>query len=307
LLSIEGPTLATGVLESNLEEIQQALNLGEDVNSKLKDGSNVLQLAVWSAKSLESIKPILDILVERGIDVDNTNQMGHTALHAAAVGEKIDFIEYLIAKGANVNAVDSDETTPIMLAAWKGNLEVVRFLVEKGKADVNLKNKIGLGIVDYAQKHTQVRDYLVTVVRDAKKAVEDMRRTSTLTNNGPTLNSEGKGKLGQFGKLMKKLSKGDIREWNVDETQFWLNTIGLVDGSVELDSIKSIFKGNKIDGSKLAKLTPEAFRTLLEVACGLYVNLLSQGSEWGNSRLDIHAERKVCTKATVPKGIFFKP
>lgn len=256
--------MATGVLEENLEEVRKALDAGEDVNLKLKDGSNVLQLAIWSSKSLESVKPILDLLVERGIDVDNANQMGHTALHAAAVAGKIDFIEYLIQHGANVNAVDSDNTTPIMIAAWKGNLETVTFLVEQGKADVNVKNKIGLGLVDYAQKHPEVKQYLKSVVRDAKQAVDDMKKTAEAGGKA-TLNSEGKGKLGQFGKLMKKLSKGDMREWTVEDTLFWLNTIGLDEKNKEVEIIKTAFKENNIDGNKLARMRPEAMKELLKV------------------------------------------
>lgn len=263
-LTNQVPSIATGVLEENYEEVKKALDFGEDVNLKLKDGSNALQLAVWSSKSLEKVKPILDLLIERGIEIDNANQMGHTALHAAAVAEKLDFIEYLLQKGANVNAADSDETTPVMLAAWKGNLDVVKFFVEKGKADVNIKNKIGLGLLEYAQKHPVVKDYLKAVVRDAKQAVEDMKKTAE-SGGKPTLNSEGKGKLSQFGKLMKKLTKGDIREWNAEETSFWLNTIGLADGSEELETIKSVFKKNNIDGEKLAKMKPEVLKDLLKV------------------------------------------
>lgn len=85
-------------MENNIQEVEQALNLGEDVNGLLKDKSNVLQLAVWKWDELEPIKPILDLLISKGLTIDNKNHLGHTALHTAIVKRKLDFIKYLIGR-----------------------------------------------------------------------------------------------------------------------------------------------------------------------------------------------------------------
>jgi ankyrin repeat protein len=92
----KGPSIATGVLTRNIEEIRQALNLGEDINSELQDGSNGLHLAVWSAVSLNAIKPVLEYLLEKGAKINALNQNGKSALHMAVLADKVEIVQFLV-------------------------------------------------------------------------------------------------------------------------------------------------------------------------------------------------------------------
>ena len=47
----------------------------------------------------------------------------------------LEVIQLLIEKGANINAVDNNEQTPLYWAAERGKLEVIKLLIEK---DVNI-------------------------------------------------------------------------------------------------------------------------------------------------------------------------
>ncbi len=94
----KGPAISTGVLSRNLEELKQALMLGQDVNIKFEGGSNGIQLAVWSSINLKAVKPVLDFLLSQGADINNANQYGQTALHMAVQGDKADIVEYLLGK-----------------------------------------------------------------------------------------------------------------------------------------------------------------------------------------------------------------
>jgi len=58
------------------------------------------------------------------------------SLHQAARAGDIDQVKLLISKGADVNAQDEKENTPLRYAAQTGKMEAVRLLVEAG-ADVN--------------------------------------------------------------------------------------------------------------------------------------------------------------------------
>jgi ankyrin repeat protein len=76
----------------------------------------------------------------KGAAVDTRDQRGTTLLmHAAAVGSP-EAVKLLLDKGADVNARNELEATPLILAA--GSVEKARMLVEKG-AGVNAQSKLG--------------------------------------------------------------------------------------------------------------------------------------------------------------------
>src|SRR5260370_37471227 len=76
----------------------------------------------------------------KGAAVDTRDQRGTPLLmHAAAVGSP-EAVKLLLDKGADVNARNELEATPLILAA--GNVEKARMLVEKG-AGVNAQSNLG--------------------------------------------------------------------------------------------------------------------------------------------------------------------
>lgn len=71
-------------------------------------------------------------------DEDDADPIDATPLHMA-VQRDLELVELLVANGADVNAKDANESTPIIWALAGGptsNLEILAFLVKKG-ADVN--------------------------------------------------------------------------------------------------------------------------------------------------------------------------
>ena len=65
-------------------------------------------------------------------------------LISAVLSQDVPVVKYLLNKGADINAKDtsSDQETPLMYAAWMGNLEMVDLLIRLG-ADVNYKDDKG--------------------------------------------------------------------------------------------------------------------------------------------------------------------
>ena len=55
----------------------------------------------------------------------------------------------LVRNGAAINSLTSDGWTPLMTAAFKGNPELVRYLLDEG-ADSSLKNQEGKTALDIA-------------------------------------------------------------------------------------------------------------------------------------------------------------
>jgi ankyrin repeat protein len=58
--------------------------------------------------------------------------VGESALSTAASFNKIIIVELLLARGANPNVATDRNETPLQIAAYNGNVEIVRMLIEAG-------------------------------------------------------------------------------------------------------------------------------------------------------------------------------
>lgn len=81
-------------------------------------------------------------LVEKGANVNATDDLGWAPLHSAAAWGHLEVARYLIEKGANVNVRDVDDLTPLHMAVLMNQLRVARLLI-KSNASVNAKDKSG--------------------------------------------------------------------------------------------------------------------------------------------------------------------
>ena len=80
----------------------------------------------------------LQYLLDRGAAVDAVDIGGVTALMLASESAHLEIARCLLERGAaNVNAADCDGMTSLMCASQNGHLEIVRFLVERDGATVN--------------------------------------------------------------------------------------------------------------------------------------------------------------------------
>ena len=75
-------------------------------------------------------------LVQRGMDVNTTDQSGMTLLMIATRNGNIALVKSLLANRANVNRRNQHGDSALLLAALKPDLEAVKLLLEHG-ADVN--------------------------------------------------------------------------------------------------------------------------------------------------------------------------
>lgn len=81
---------------------------------------------------------VRDSIKNGSVDINSTNTLGDTALHAAASSGKLEIINYLISNGASVDfKVQSSNArkegaTSLFYAVMKGNLDVVKALLNYG-------------------------------------------------------------------------------------------------------------------------------------------------------------------------------
>jgi uncharacterized protein len=88
--------------------------------------------------------PILKGLLAVGAD-PNFQGTGSTPLFAAAWNGRIEAAACLLARGANINAVEPSGVTPLMAAAARGDEGMVRLLLDRG-ADSNAQAPCGTAL-----------------------------------------------------------------------------------------------------------------------------------------------------------------
>ncbi|HBL98179.1 TPA: hypothetical protein DDZ86_00880 [Candidatus Dependentiae bacterium] len=78
-------------------------------------------------------KSLIKRIIQDGADINvKDDNDGSTLLHWACSQGCLSLANFLLEKGANIEANDIDLDTPLMLARKKKNFELVRFLLEKG-------------------------------------------------------------------------------------------------------------------------------------------------------------------------------
>ena len=130
-------------------------NVFDDWSSH-RTGGTPLHYAV-----LGNARKATELLIARGADVNAKNTEGETPLHYAVLGNARKATELLIARGADVNAKNKDDGTPLHYAALLNAREAADLLIAHG-ADVNAKYKDGRTPRDMAESlgHSELAQLL---------------------------------------------------------------------------------------------------------------------------------------------------
>src|SRR5262245_22178664 len=120
----------------SLANLELLIDKGADVNAKNRRGSTPLHWAIHDEAKVR-------LLLSKGADVNTKQAQGRTPLFLAALlGDGVPTIRLLFAKGADPNLASANGQTPLMMGAARGNVEGMQLLIEKG-AQVNAKDGAG--------------------------------------------------------------------------------------------------------------------------------------------------------------------
>ena len=96
--------------------------------------------------AFQNHRALCEVLIERQAAV---NRKGWTPLHYAATKGNIGIMRLLLEENAYIDAESSNGTTPLMMAAYYGSPLSVKLLLEEG-ADPNLRNQGNASALDLA-------------------------------------------------------------------------------------------------------------------------------------------------------------
>ncbi|KAL3087462.1 hypothetical protein niasHT_023710 [Heterodera trifolii] len=117
-------------------------SVGVDIESTDSNGDTALMCAL-----LENNLDIGHYLIARGARTDHMNKFGISPLHYFVKNGDFALCKFLMDNGANVNQKMTDDSdfhfTPLQIACVGGHLQIVKLLVEEGKADTESTDSNG--------------------------------------------------------------------------------------------------------------------------------------------------------------------
>jgi ankyrin repeat protein len=193
-----------------------------------------------------------------------TNSSGYSLLHTAAYVGNLELVKYLVDKGANANGVDNYKRSVLHHAAISGNLDLVKYLVEDHKADLTGVNIYNESVLHYAAGSGKLElvEYLVED-KDANALGVNSENISVLHRAATTGNLE----------LVKYLvEKHKANANGVDNYKF--SVLHHAAGSGSLEIVEYLVRDMKADvnavtktGSTVKAMTSnQAIKTFLEKA-----------------------------------------
>ncbi|XP_042310083.1 ankyrin repeat and death domain-containing protein 1B isoform X2 [Sceloporus undulatus] len=104
----------------------------------------------------------MERLFKKKVNINAVNVLKRTALHFAVAGNHISAVDFLLHHKARVDIADKHGLTPVHLAAWSGNLDIMLILIKAG-ADQKAKNQERRNALHLAAQNNSVRivDYFI--------------------------------------------------------------------------------------------------------------------------------------------------
>jgi len=133
---VDGSTpLQWAVYQGDLAEVRRLLKAGANVSLANNYGATPMGLAAEVGNA-----EILKLLLEAGADPESPNADGQTALLAVARTGNVEAAELLVKHGAKVDARERwGGQTPLMWASARRHPQMMQFLISKG-ADINARS-----------------------------------------------------------------------------------------------------------------------------------------------------------------------
>ena len=127
--------------EGNLKEIQKYIGLYPDFiyDRDDEDDDHTCLLLAGSAGN----SAVVEYLIRKGADINAINKEHSNLLHVTAFAGNLELVRFLVDdKGFDINKQNITDATPLHYAVFWAKKDIVEFLINKG-ANLYLKDKLG--------------------------------------------------------------------------------------------------------------------------------------------------------------------
>jgi len=169
------PFLMSVIQDGNVQIVQYLVEQGADVNKANDKGFTPFLLACHLGNFA-----IVSYLFSKGVDVSTRVKGGFTALMVACGSEhrNIDVINFLLNPiGVNVNETDDDGVTALMIASENGDINIVKNLISAG-ADVSAKAADGTTALNAAKEEGNQKIVNILQSKGGRRTRTKRRNTS---------------------------------------------------------------------------------------------------------------------------------
>ena len=136
------------VKKESVEEIEVAIQNGSDLENRNDFHQNTVLMRAILKKREEGISKLL---IESGADINARNLYEDTPLIVSILKKREGISKLLIESGADIHARNEGGYTPLMLAAQKKQVETVKLLLAYG-ADVHAVDNLGDSVMSHAKR-----------------------------------------------------------------------------------------------------------------------------------------------------------
>lgn len=127
---------------------KKLISNGGNVNDANDTGESVLASAIRHRSDMD----LLLLLIENGADIYDFDDEGVSIFDMAITYNNIEMVRFMIEKGIDVNTTNRrSRFTPLMAAVCYGRIEIVKLLLEHG-ANQKVLDEKGFSCIDFARK-----------------------------------------------------------------------------------------------------------------------------------------------------------
>ena len=148
--------------------VEFLVNKGADVNQSNYRGITPLMLNSNMGNLL-----VVKSLIKNGAKINQVPNNAATSLFASSHKGYLPVVKYLVQNGADVNQADIEGITPLSISSQNGHLSVVKYLIQNG-ANINQADNEGITplSVSCEQCHLSVVKYLIENGADVNQATK---------------------------------------------------------------------------------------------------------------------------------------